>query len=193
MVAAVVHPEDVLVRDDGVPPVAAVGRGAVAGAPAVVDLKAAEGAVETRNTVVVPTAITLWPSDRAGRCTARAAAQRRRHRPQRDRVQHRDRRRLGPERGVAVLHHELAAVQDHERVVRALDGQLVRSQHVQLGAQPVRPLPEHHVQVAAPMSRHAAGPERTAREARRLRPPPPACPGPAAARPSTRRAWPVGR
>src|SRR4029079_5583284 len=72
-------------------------------------------------------------------------------------------------RSVAVLRHELAAVEDDERVVRAIDGEPVRGEDVELGAEPVRPATEDEVEVAARMGGDPTRPERPAGKRRRSR------------------------
>ena len=49
---------------------------------------------------------------------------------------------------VAVLRHELAAVEDDEGVVRPRDREAVGGEHLEVRAEPVRPAAEDHVEVA---------------------------------------------
>ena len=89
------------------------------------------------------------------------------HGQQRLGVEHGDGRGHSARRGVAVLGHQLAAVEDDERVVGTLDRQPVRRQHLQTWAEAMRPAAEHHVQVAVAVGGDAARPVLAARQPRR--------------------------
>ena len=168
-VAPVVHPEDVLVGDHRIPAVAAVrppGRSAarqrssIAIRPAAaVEAEAEDGGGADRDHAL---AVGGEPGD-----DGLGQPQRLGHRQQRLGIEHRHRRGLAPRRRVAVLGHELAAVEDDERVVRPRHRQPVRGEHLELGAQPMRPAAEDHVQVAAGVGGDPARPVGAAGQPRR--------------------------
>ena len=113
------------------------------------------------------------------------------HRQQRLGVEHGEGRGHPARRGVAVLCHQLAAVEDDERVVGTLDRQPVRRQHLQTRAEPMGPAAEHHVQVAVAVGGDAAGPVPAARQPRRGATVPSVSGSSLSTHPST--GWPAGR
>ena len=72
---------------------------------------------------------------------------------------------LEPGRRVAVLRHELSAVEHHEGVVRPRDRQPVGGQHLEVGAEAMDPAAEHHVQVAVRVCGDPPWPVRAAGQA----------------------------
>ena len=77
--------------------------------------------------------------------------------------------RLEAGRRIAVLHHQLPAVQHDEGVVRPLNGEAMRGEHIEAGTQPMRPMAVDHVQIPARVGRDPAGPVGPAGQARGAR------------------------
>ena len=165
VVAPVVHPEDVLVGDHGVPAVAAPGCRPVGGLPLARRSSAARrrgrAAAGTRRSV--PTAITLSPSDSpAARSTARgAAAAAPPAAASRDRAPRRSRAR-----GPAGASQSFVTSSPPSSTTKELCGRGTGSRWEastsRSGAEAMDPAAEDHVQVAVRVCGHPAGPVRAA-------------------------------